>query len=136
MMQPVGQTSNSVHHYRLVQESNKVCKGLYHIAEELDYLKEKDSAIQSEVKQLTLAECYLINELGDDLVSHYNDVIKPRFDLVKKKVAMLREKRNLALEDLLKIRTRRAELEVKTEMLAYRQGEVCWDGRLDALKRR
>jgi hypothetical protein len=35
---------------------------------------------------------------------------------------MLREKRNLALEDLLKIRTRRAEVEVKTEMLTYRQG--------------
>lgn len=48
----------------------------------------------------------------------------------------LREIRAKALEELVKLRTRLVELQTKSEITSYRQGELLLDSKLEAVRKR
>jgi hypothetical protein len=70
------------------------------------------------------------------MVVYYNDVAASRYKHIKKQVKQLREVRNKALEELIKLRTRLAELQTRSEIMSYRQGELLLDTKLEAVRKR
>jgi hypothetical protein len=55
---------------------------------------------------------------------------------LQKRVKELRKKRIEDLEELAKIRPRIRTLESKCELFSYRQGELLWESRMQAVKKR
>ena len=120
---------------RLQKKSDEEGKGFHRIAQELDKLNESASALQEEIERCGREEQGLVSGF-DEQVVYYNDVTATRYKHIRKEIKELRKKRAKALEELSKQRSKISELRTQSEILAYRQGEVCWDSRLESIKAR
>lgn len=119
----------------LQKKSDEAGKGFHRIAQELDRLNESASALREEIRRCDREEQDLVSGF-DEQVVYYNGVTATRYKHIRKEIKELRKKRGKALEELSRQRSKISELKTRCEMLAYRQGEVFWDSKLDAVKSR
>jgi prefoldin subunit 5 len=121
--------------HELQKRAGQSSKGFEKLAAELDLLSEKITSLEQEVSRCNKEEPDLV--LGfDEMVVHYNDVASARLKWIAKEIKQLREARVKALEELTRLRARHSELRTKCEVISYRQGELLWDSRLEAVKKR
>jgi len=117
------------------KKAGQAAKGFDRVAAELDTLSEKVRDFEEQVARCNSEELGLVYGF-DEMVVYYNDVAASRYKRIQKQVKQLREIRMKALEELVKLRTRLAELETKGEIVSYRQGELLLDARLEAVRKR
>jgi hypothetical protein len=120
--------------YALQKRAGEASKGFDKVAAELDGLAVKIADLQQQIWQCNMQELSLVADL--DTIVYYNDVTAARFKHVKKEAEKLRKTRMKALEELAKARARADELRIKCEMTSYRQGELLWDAKIEAVKKR
>lgn len=119
----------------LYKRAGQAAKGFDRVAAELDTLSEKADELERQVILCNSKELDLVSGF-DEMVVYYNDVAASRFKQVKREVKQLREIRAKSLEELAKLRTRIAELQTKSEITSYRQGELLLDWKLEAVRKR
>jgi chromosome segregation ATPase len=119
----------------LQKKSDEAGKGFHRVAQELDRLNESASALREDIERCDREEQGLVSGF-DEQVVYYNNVTANRYKHIRKEIKELRKKRVKALEELSRQRSKISELETQCEILAYRQGEVCWDSKLEAIKSR
>ena len=120
--------------YALQRRSGEAAKGFDKLAVDLDMLAVKIAGLQEAVWQCNMQELSLIADL--DTIVYYNDVTAARFKHVRKEAEKLRKARMKALEELARARAKAAELRIRCEMTSYRQGELLWDAKIEAVKKR
>lgn len=119
----------------LRKRSNKASKDVDKLAADLDMLRGKESDLLEEIQICDDEEMSLIYDF-DKWIVYYNKVAESRMKEVQKRVKELRKKRMQRLGELTKVRTRICALESKCETLSYKQGEILWEGRIHAVKKR
>lgn len=120
--------------YALQKRAGEAAKGFDKVAAELDRLAVKIAGLQEAIWQCNMQELSLVADL--DTIVYYNDVTAARFKHVRKEAEKLRKVRMKSLEELAKARAKAAELRTKCEMMSYRQGELLWDAKIEAVKKR
>jgi hypothetical protein len=120
--------------YALQKRAGEAAKGFDKVAAELDRLAVKIAGLQEAIWQCNMQELGLVADL--DTIVYYNDVTAARFKHVRKEAEKLRKVRMKSLEELAKARAKAAELRTKCEMMSYRQGELLWDAKIEAVKKR
>jgi len=121
--------------HELYKKAGQAAKGFDRVAAELDTLGEKADELERRIMLCNSKELELVSGF-DEMVVYYNDVAASRFKQIKREVKQLREIRAKALEELVKLRTRIAELQTKNEITSYRQGELLLDFKLEEVKKR
>jgi predicted nuclease with TOPRIM domain len=119
----------------LYKKASNAAKGFDKVAAEIDTLSEQAASLEQQILQCNSEELDMISGF-DEMVVYYNDVAASRYKHIKKQAKQLREVRNKALEELVKLRTRLAELETRSEIMSYRQGELLLDTKLEAVRKR
>ncbi len=119
----------------LYKKAGQAAKGFDKVAVELDALRERAADLEQKILLCNSKELDLVSGF-DEMVVYYNDVAASRFKQIKKDVKQLREIRAKALEELIKLKTRLAELQTKSEITSYRQGELLLDSKLEAVRKR
>ena len=119
----------------LYKKAGQAAKGFDKIVAELDTLSERAADLEQQILLCNSKELDLVSGF-DEMVVYYNDVAASRFKQIMKDVRQLREIRAKALEELIKLRTRLAELQTKSEITSYRQGELLLDSKLEAVRKR
>jgi predicted nuclease with TOPRIM domain len=119
----------------LYKKASHAAKGFDKVAAEIDTLSEQAAGLEQQILQCNSEELGMISGF-DEMVVYYNDVAASRYKHIKKQAKQLREARNKALEELVKLRTRLAELETRSEIMSYRQGELLLDTKLEAVRKR
>jgi prefoldin subunit 5 len=122
--------------HELQKRAGQSSKGFEKIAAELDLLSAKITSLEQEVSRCNKEEPDLVLGFEEMVVQHYNDVASARLKRIAKEIKQLREARVKALEELTRLRARHSELRTKCEVISYRQGELLWDSRLEAVKKR
>jgi prefoldin subunit 5 len=122
--------------HELQKRADQSSKGFEKIAAELDLLSAKITSLEQEVSRCNKEEPDLVLGFEEMVVQHYNDVASARLKRIAKEIKQLREARVKALEELTRLRARHSELRTKCEVISYRQGELLWDSRLEAVKKR
>ncbi len=122
--------------HELQKRAGQSSKGFEKIAAELDLLSAKITSLEQEVSRCNKEEPDLVLGFDEMVVQHYNDVASARLKRIAKEIKQLREARVKALEELARLRARHSELRTKCEVISYRQGELLWDSRLEAVKKR
>jgi prefoldin subunit 5 len=122
--------------HELQKRAGQSSKGFEKIAAELDLLNEKITSLEQQVSRCNKEEPDLVLGFDEMVVQHYNDVASARLKQIAKEIKHLREARVNALEELARLRARHSELRTKCEVISYRQGELLWDSRLEAVKKR
>jgi prefoldin subunit 5 len=122
--------------HELQKRAGQSSKGFEKIAAELDLLSAKITSLEQEVSRCNKEEPDLVLGFDEMVVQHYNDVASARLKRIAKEIKQLREARVKALEELTRLRARHSELRTKCEVISYRQGELLWDSRLEAVKKR
>jgi prefoldin subunit 5 len=121
--------------HELQKRADQSSKGFEKVAAELDLLSEKITSLEQQVSRCNKEEPDLVLEF-DEMVVYYNDIASARLKRIAKEIKQLREARVKALEELARLRARHSELRTKCEVISYRQGELLWDSRLEAVKKR
>jgi hypothetical protein len=119
----------------LYKKAGNAAKGFDKVAAEIDTLSEQAANLEQQILQCNSSELSMISGF-DEMVVYYNDIAASRYKVIKKQTKQLRELRMKALEELIKLRTRLADLETRSEILSYRQGELLLDTRLEAVRKR
>jgi len=119
----------------LYKKAGHAAKGFDKVAAEIDTLGERAASLEEQILQCNSAELSMISGF-EEMVVYYNDVAASRYKHIKKQAKQLREVRNKALEELVKLRTRLAELQTRSEIMSYRQGELLLDTKLEAVRKR
>lgn len=96
-------------------------------------MSEETSELSAKILQTTRDECELISGLKRCGFMFYNDIARGRIKYVKKKVEQFRKEREDALDTLSKLRVKMLELQAKIEELAYEQGQIGWDQKLEIM---
>jgi uncharacterized protein (DUF3084 family) len=119
----------------LRKKSGHIGRDVDKVAAELDSLKEKASAMQEEIRQCDSAEMTMISDF-DRWIVYYNEVAASRMKELQKRVKELRKRRAEALEELTKIKPKISLLELRCEVLSYKQGELRWESMMQGVKGR
>jgi prefoldin subunit 5 len=119
----------------LRKKSGHIGKDVDKLAAELDLLRDRAAELQEEIRQLDSAEMVMISDF-DRWIVYYNDVAASRMKELQKRVKEIRKRRAAALEELAELRPKISFLESRCEVLSYRQGELYWESRMQAVKER
>jgi len=119
----------------LRKKSSHLGKDVDKVAAEMDSLKEQESYLQEEIRQLDSAEMVLISDF-DRWIVYYNDIAASRMKELQKRTKQIRKRRAEALEELAKLRPKISVLESRCQALSYMQGELYWESRMQSVKSR
>lgn len=131
---------SSVMHYNISQNLAKsirsiiIAKEFDRLANELDFLIVEENTLLQTIKDCTDKERSLVVGFEQDFSGAiFDNVANARLKHVKKEIKHGRAARKKALEELIEIKSKVAKVKARIEMESFKQGDIYFDFRIDAV---